>query len=86
VVEPFPASLHAALSALAEWIATERIPATIIGGIAVSVLGRPRLTQDIDALAIERPGGPPVLTWKDSLSRRASALAARVTWTGNTQP
>jgi len=52
VAEPFPTSLHAALAALAEWIATERIPATIIGGIAVSVLGRPRLTRDIDALAI----------------------------------
>jgi hypothetical protein len=30
----------------------ERIPSTIIGGVAASALGRPRLTKDIDALAI----------------------------------
>jgi len=29
---------------------------------------------------------PRVLTWEDSLPRRASALAARVTWACNTQP
>ncbi len=34
------------------WLETSRIPATIIGAIAVSVLGRPRLTRDIDTLAI----------------------------------
>ncbi|MGH8291340.1 MAG: nucleotidyltransferase [Steroidobacteraceae bacterium] len=45
-------SLQAALTDLLKWIATARIPAMVIGGVAASVLGRPRLTQDIDALAI----------------------------------
>jgi hypothetical protein len=52
VVEPVPASLQAALADLAKWLEASRIPAMIIGGVAVSALGRPRLTQDIDALAI----------------------------------
>lgn len=52
MAEPFSASLQAALSDLWTWLEQARIPATIIGGIAASALGRPRLTQDIDALAI----------------------------------
>jgi Nucleotidyl transferase of unknown function (DUF2204) len=52
VAEPFPATLQAALADLARWLEASRIPATIIGGVASSALGRPRLTQDIDALAI----------------------------------
>jgi hypothetical protein len=52
VAEPFQASLHAALADLAKWLEAARIPAMIIGGVAASALGRPRLTQDIDALAI----------------------------------
>jgi hypothetical protein len=35
-----------------EWLTAERIPAVLIGGVAASVLGRPRFTQDIDALAM----------------------------------
>jgi predicted nucleic acid-binding protein len=52
VAEPSPASLHAALADLAKWLGAARIPAMIIGGVAASALGRPRLTQDIDALVI----------------------------------
>jgi nucleotidyltransferase DUF2204 len=47
-----PASLQAALTDLAKWLEAAHIPAMIIGGVAASALGRPRLTQDIDALAI----------------------------------
>jgi hypothetical protein len=52
VAEPSPASLHAALADLAKWLGAARVPAMIIGGVAASALGRPRLTQDIDALVI----------------------------------
>jgi hypothetical protein len=52
VAEPFPASLQAALADLSKWLEVARIPSMIIGGIAASALGRPKLTQDIDALAI----------------------------------
>jgi nucleotidyltransferase AbiEii toxin of type IV toxin-antitoxin system len=52
VVERLDQPLLAALADLAKWLAETRIPAVIIGGVAASVLGRPRLTRDIDALAI----------------------------------
>jgi hypothetical protein len=35
------------------WLEQENIPAVIVGGIAASVLGRPRLTRDIDALMLD---------------------------------
>ncbi|HEY8052832.1 MAG TPA: nucleotidyl transferase AbiEii/AbiGii toxin family protein [Steroidobacteraceae bacterium] len=34
------------------WLDAAQIPSMIIGGVAASILGRPRLTQDIDALAL----------------------------------
>lgn len=52
MAEPLQPSLHGALSDLTRWLDAERIPSTIIGGVAASALGRPRLTKDIDALAI----------------------------------
>jgi Nucleotidyl transferase of unknown function (DUF2204) len=52
VGEPFPAaSLHTALADLTKALEAAGFPAMIIGGVAASALGRPRLTQ-IDALAI----------------------------------
>jgi hypothetical protein len=52
VVDPVPATLLAALTDLMKWLDATRIPSIIIGGVAASILGRPRLTQDVDALAI----------------------------------
>jgi hypothetical protein len=52
VAETLEASLQSALADLTKWLAETHIPSMIIGGVAASVLGRPRLTQDIDALAI----------------------------------
>jgi hypothetical protein len=52
VADPVPASLQAALADVVKWLEAAHIPAMIIGGVAASALGRPRLTQDIDALAI----------------------------------
>jgi len=52
VAERVPASLLAALADLAKWLEAAQIPAVIIGGVASSFLGRTRLTQDVDALAI----------------------------------
>jgi hypothetical protein len=52
VVDPVPATLLVALADLVKWLDTTRMPSMVIGGVAASVLGRPRLTQDIDALAI----------------------------------
>ena len=52
MTETLTPSLQAALADLAKWLSETHIPSMIIGGVAASVLGRPRLTQDIDALAI----------------------------------
>jgi hypothetical protein len=52
VAERLDASLQAALADLVRWLDEASIPAIIIGGVAASILGRPRLTRDIDALAM----------------------------------
>jgi hypothetical protein len=52
VPEGIAPKLESALAALADWLDAAEIPAMIIGGVAASILGRPRFTRDIDALAI----------------------------------
>lgn len=49
--EPEPlAPLLAALRDLAGWFEADHVLYAIIGGVASSLLGRPRLTRDVDAL------------------------------------
>jgi hypothetical protein len=67
VVDRVPATLLAALTDLVEWLESTNIPSMVIGGVAASVLGRPRLTQDVDALAILPEG-----EWADAVSAAAS--------------
>lgn len=52
-----PGSFEETLRArsLALWFESEEVPYTTVGGMAVSLLGRPRATQDI-AAALETPG------------------------------
>jgi hypothetical protein len=52
VPEALPGSLLSALADLTKWLNAAHIPSMVIGGIAASVLGRPRVTQDIDALIL----------------------------------
>jgi len=52
VVDRVPATLLAALADLVKWLDVAKMPFMVIGGVAASVLGQPRLTQDVDALAI----------------------------------
>ena len=52
MVDRVPAPLLAALADLVKWLDDAKMPSMIIGGVAASVLGRPRLTQDVDVLAI----------------------------------
>lgn len=42
--------LEAAIKALLAWFRAEHIKGMIIGGVAASLLGRPRATRDVDAL------------------------------------
>jgi predicted nucleotidyltransferase len=41
-----------ALSNLVTWLQRDHVPGVIIGGVAASILGRPRMTRDIDALIL----------------------------------
>jgi hypothetical protein len=50
--ERVPATLLAPLADLAKWLEISHAQGVIVGGVAVSLLGRPRFTQDIDALVI----------------------------------
>lgn len=50
VPDAVPASLAAALEALVLGLSSADVPAVVIGGVAASLLGRPRLTRDIDIL------------------------------------
>ena len=50
--EPIPARLLTPLADLEKWLEAIPAQAIIVGGVAVSLLSRPRFTQDIDALVI----------------------------------
>jgi hypothetical protein len=50
VVEHVPASLLSALVDLMKWLDAAHVPVVVIGGVAISILSRPRLTQVVDAL------------------------------------
>jgi hypothetical protein len=56
------------------WLDAMKMPSMVIGGVAASVLGRPRLTQDVDALAIVPEAG-----WADAVAGAASfGIAPRI--------
>lgn len=52
MTERVPGLFVTALADLTRWLESADIPAMIVGGIAASILGRPRATRDIDALAV----------------------------------
>jgi hypothetical protein len=63
VADRVPASLQAALADVMKWLDASHIPSMVIGGVASSMLGRPRLTQDVDALVLLPEG-----EWAKALS------------------
>lgn len=46
------APLLAALRDVVGWLDAERVPGMVIGGVAASVLGRPRATRDVDVIVL----------------------------------
>jgi hypothetical protein len=46
------APLVAALQDVMEWLRVEQVRGLVIGGVAASLLGRPRLTADVDVLVL----------------------------------
>jgi hypothetical protein len=67
------------LTDLVAWFKAEQVPGAVIGGVAASILGRPRLTQDVDALVVLEesrwPGFLAAGTILGFVPRRADALA-----------
>jgi len=49
-------ALTDALRAVMTWLREERIPGAIIGGVAASLVGRPRFTADVDAVVLVDDG------------------------------
>lgn len=45
--------LRAPLDAMMRWFSAAGVRAAIIGGVAASLLGKPRLTNDIDAVVLD---------------------------------
>jgi predicted nucleotidyltransferase len=45
-------TLAGALADVTRWMSEEAIAGVVIGGVAASLLGRPRLTRDVDALVL----------------------------------
>ncbi len=41
-----------AIAASTEWLHEANVPAAVIGGVAASLLGRPRVTKDVDLVAL----------------------------------
>lgn len=54
---PMLERLDDALRAVSRWILEESIPGVIVGGVAASLLGRPRLTRDVDAVILYDEAG-----------------------------
>jgi len=46
------APLLTALRDLLAWLKAGKVPGVVIGGLAASILGRPRLTRDVDVLVL----------------------------------
>ncbi len=45
--------LRETIADLMRWIATERLEATVIGGVAAGLQGQPRLTEGVDAVVLD---------------------------------
>lgn len=60
------APLLSALADLARWFEAAKIRGIVVGGVAASLIGRPRLTYDVDALIVADE-----TRWKDLLERGA---------------
>ena len=56
MTERIPRLFVTALADLTQWLEAAGAPAMIVGGIAASILGRPRATRDVDALVVAPDG------------------------------
>jgi len=61
-----PTPLLAVLRDLVAWLKAGKVPGVVIGGLAASLWGRPRMTRDVDALVLMDEG-----QWADFLTAGA---------------
>jgi hypothetical protein len=64
------APLLSLLADLIAWLKTEEVAGVVIGGLAASLLGRPRLTRDVDVLVVVDEG-----RWAGFLATGAEAAS-----------
>jgi hypothetical protein len=69
--ERVPEGFVQVLEDLGAWLEDAGIAAIVVGGVAASILGRPRATRDIDALAIL-----PEKKWADAAGSTISRACA----------
>ena len=50
--EPHFVRLAGAVADLTAWLKDQAVPGAIIGGLAANLLGRPRITKDVDAVVL----------------------------------
>jgi len=62
--ERFPSQFAALLRDLVAWLDDVRVAGVVIGGLAAGILGRPRVTRDVDLLVTLEPG-----RWPELLAR-----------------
>ena len=93
MADPSPlAPLVAALGDLVKWLRDEHVKGLVIGGVAASILGRPRATRDVDAVvwigersaqsfleSARRHGFVPRIADAVAFARRSSILLLRHT-------
>lgn len=72
-----------AIEAATKWLDAAQVPAAVVGGIAASLLGRPRVTKDVDFVALADDSAWPALLDLGAsygiLPRIADALAFALT-------
>jgi predicted nucleotidyltransferase len=56
-----PGPLLQAIAAVTAWLREADVPAAVIGGVAASLLGRPRVTKDVDLVALAQDSDLPRL-------------------------
>ena len=66
--ESFHSQFGALLRDLVAWLEAMRVEGVVIGGLAAGLLGRPRLTRDVDLLVTLEPERWPELLASGSLS------------------
>lgn len=59
--DEYLAALQTTLRDLTGWLTARAIPHAIIGGVAVAVRGRERITEDIDAVILAGDAAPAAL-------------------------